>query len=149
MATTESSLKTRFLTAARRVAVAMGLKLHHQCIEDSLSSGIPDINLCFDGVETWVEAKVLEAWPKRPTTGVRVAHFTAEQALWLELRAEAGGRAWLMLQVESETLFLSPSVARMLFRRELTQEALRQSADLICGRSFSQSDVERVLYYSI
>lgn len=74
-----------------------GDKIHYQRFEDSMTGGIPDLNICFGGVETWVELKAVE-WPKRPTTPVRLGLRT-DQSLWLNGRQRNGGRALVLAKV--------------------------------------------------
>lgn len=76
--------------------------LHYERIENQVGIGTPDLNLCYQGAEAWVELKRLDAFPKRAATPVRINHFTVEQKLWLRRRGEAGGRAWLFVQVGQE-----------------------------------------------
>lgn len=58
---------------------------HFQRIEDSSQPGIPDINLCWGGIDYWIECKAIDDWPKRPATPVRTG-LTLEQAAWLDTR---------------------------------------------------------------
>lgn len=73
---------------------------HWQRFEDSLQSGIPDINVCYYGEEYWLEAKLMEVekLPKKSTTPIRIG-LSAEQACWLEERAAAGGRTAVLLKL--------------------------------------------------
>jgi len=77
--------------------------LQWQRIEDGCSLGIPDINFCYEGMDTWIEAKCLQEWPKREKTGVRVT-LRPEQVLWLEDRVNAGGRAFVCVQVARDVM---------------------------------------------
>ena len=77
--------------------------LHWQRVEDLCSVGIPDINFCYSGAEYWIEAKWLEAYPKRPSTPVRLG-LTPEQALWLTERRRAGGRTCVVAKVGRQWL---------------------------------------------
>lgn len=83
---------------------------HAVRIENQVEVGTPDVNLCFNGFDGWVELKVQEA-PKRATTTFRCEHFTMEQRLWLVDRCRAGGRAYLLLQSGSHYLWLRGDVA--------------------------------------
>lgn len=74
--------------------------LHMERIENgSVNKGTPDVELCLRGRCAWVELKYLEGAPKKPSTPVRIPHFTAEQKLWLRKRGICGGLAWLFVQV--------------------------------------------------
>jgi len=56
-------------------------------VETSTMGGMPDVNVCLDGIETWVELKVY--------IGGRVL-IRPEQNAWMHRRAAAGGRVWLV-----------------------------------------------------
>lgn len=51
-------------------------------------------------LQGWVELKVLDAWPKRATTAVRLAHWTTGQRYWALRHRAMGGCTWLLVQVE-------------------------------------------------
>lgn len=62
--------------------------VHVQRIETgSTGRGIPDVNLCWDGVETWLELKIVK--------GKRV-DLSPEQVAWHYRRARAEGRSWIV-----------------------------------------------------
>jgi hypothetical protein len=72
--------------------------------EDMLGAGIPDVSYGIDGVQGWIELKVVEAWPKRPKTVVPFPGFTPWQKRWLKNRGRYGGGAWLFARVEKTYL---------------------------------------------
>lgn len=72
--------------------------LHVQRIEDAISSGVPDTNLCYKGVETWLEGKIIRRLPKRETTPAYIT-LSKEQAGWLTARRLAGGRCYVWVRV--------------------------------------------------
>lgn len=73
--------------------------------EDVSGCGIPDVSFGIQypapigPVNGWLELKYLPAWPKRPTTKVRIRHWTHEQRLFLSRRWCAGRRTWVLLVV--------------------------------------------------
>ena len=71
-------------------------------IEDSCSPGTPDVYIRSIHGSAWAELKHLNAFPKRPTTPVRIPHFTDQQRLWLREEGLLGGNAWLFIQVGRE-----------------------------------------------
>lgn len=93
-------------TTLRGHLVGMGGRVHIQRFEDKLTGGIPDTNVCWDpvwgtphpGIEFWLEGKYVKALPKRQTTRVKV-DLRADQALWLETRQRAGGKAFVWIRV--------------------------------------------------
>lgn len=76
-------------------------------VENPILAGTPDVE-CTLG---WIELKVLENWPKKEETFVRVPHFTAQQRVWLKRRWKANQRAWLLLKIGQSWLLLSGRVA--------------------------------------
>ena len=65
--------------------------------------GTPDINACYHGNELWIECKCLPAFPKRPTTTIKIGHYSIEQYLWLRERVRAGGNCLLILKTVEPT----------------------------------------------
>lgn len=81
--------------------------LHIQRVENGLSNpGTPDVELCLRGRTAWVELKLIKSFPARPSTPVKIKHFTEEQKTWLRLRGMSGGKAWLFVQVQGVGYFL-------------------------------------------
>jgi hypothetical protein len=91
----ESTLRREL---CKRVRGAGG---HAQPIEDALSSGVPDVNTCINGVESWVELK----------TGHKLS---TEQRKWLAARARAYGRVFV-LQQSGKRLLLLDGVSAALY----------------------------------
>jgi hypothetical protein len=54
-----------------------------------ISSGVPDVNGCYRGVEWWMECKATAAF------GVR---FQPHQPAWIHRRYRAGGRVWVAVR---------------------------------------------------
>lgn len=81
---------------------------HVQSHEDKYSTGIPDMDYCFNGCAGWVELKIIQAWPAKPTGNLHTAlkHMTNEQINWLKKRRNAGGRAFVLLKVMSTKEYL-------------------------------------------
>jgi hypothetical protein len=79
----------------RATVVAMLRPLHALVVENPLVPGTPDVNTSVG----WIELKHLNDWPRQERTIVRPEHFTQEQRDWLERRAAAAGRAWVLLRV--------------------------------------------------
>ena len=92
-------------------------------IENSVAKGTPDVNYLFG----WIELKWLRAWPLRPTTPVRIDHFTKEQRLWLRRREFRGGNAFLLLQCRKEWLLLSGTVAAEVVGHSTKEELIAHS----------------------
>lgn len=58
-----------------------------QRIENTAGSGTPDINVCYQGLEFWIETKLV-------TNGGRV-HIRPYQYSWIRRRTDAGGRIFI------------------------------------------------------
>lgn len=99
--TRESSLWTTF-------KAALPLDCHAVRVENSVELGTPDVNLCWpenesvvrNGWDGWIELKVQEP-PKRVKTLFRCGHFTMEQRQCLVDRCRAGGKAYMLMQVDA------------------------------------------------
>lgn len=67
-------------------------RVHWQRIENSVGTGVPDINFCLDSMEHWVECK----WTPS-VSGARFSHpLNTAQCAWLLKRVHAQGSAWIL-----------------------------------------------------
>lgn len=82
---------------------AMKGKCHWQSIEDRFSTGIPDLNLCIEGADVWIELKQIGRFPERFDTTLKtsLAHLTNDQMNWLYKRCKHGGKAFILLRVQT------------------------------------------------
>ena len=89
--------------------------LHLNRIENSVSQGMPDVEGCLRRVQFWIELKC----EKRPANwGTKVRpKFRPAQPPWLRRRIEAGGRAFVLLQVGA-----GRDARRYLVRGDLADE---------------------------
>lgn len=63
---------------------------HFQPIETwSTGQGVPDVNVCLAGTETWIEFK---------TTATNAVRISTEQVGWIERRLRAGGRCLMIVR---------------------------------------------------
>jgi hypothetical protein len=84
---------------------------HLQRIENRVGRDVPDLYVACFGWQGWVELKVLPAWPKKASTPVRLAHWTAGQRAWARRHELYCGRVALLVEIaESETLVLFSAV---------------------------------------
>lgn len=101
MSTRESSLWT-WLSGAKRIARD---KLDMHRIENSLESGMPDVEGCYNGASFWLELKSIDI-PKKDTT-----HFnhtlTPEQISWIHTRTKAGGAVGVLIRAKPYRLLLA------------------------------------------
>lgn len=87
-------------------------------IENMLASGIPDVNISTG----WVELKWAREWPVRATSALRLDHYTDIQRSRLMERWNAGGGAWLLVQVKTCWLCFEAPAAQKV--GQLTKEEL-------------------------
>lgn len=76
---TEKALNQKIMTNLKR------LLCNCTRIENSVTHGIPDINICHNGVEFWIESKIVRE--------KRVA-FRNSQVAWITIRTGFGGRVF-------------------------------------------------------
>lgn len=111
-------------TAMRRRVIKLLRPLDAISVENGMvGAGTPDVNY----IGGWVELKELKEWPKRPTTKVKIRHFTQQQKVWLRRRAAKGGEAYFLLKVQQEWLLFDGITAFDIgkyTREELTNKAM-------------------------
>ncbi len=65
---------------------------HFVPVENTSGPGTPDLNACLNGVEVWIELKIIIGVHKKKFQKA----FTYAQHNWLLSRSRAGGRTFLM-----------------------------------------------------
>ena len=109
--------ESRFWAKLRK-KLPKGSKAHIMRVENPAHPGTPDVNMCINGVEVWPELKRVKALPKLPETPVFTGVMRAEQRLWHMMRAEAGGRSYLVGYVElEEIIYVIPGKHVMEFEK--------------------------------
>lgn len=111
---------------ANRVMKALK-PLHAIRVENPCHPGTPDV----DTARGWIELKQVDSWPKRASTPLRLPHFTPQQKIWLDKRTRAGGRCWVLVQVEREYFLLSGATASTILG-EATREQLFEASLFWC-----------------
>lgn len=105
---------------------------HFQRVETGGTGlGIPDVNLCYDGSEIWVELKII--------SGKRVP-LRPEQIAWHYKRFAAGGRTFILARDKfdgprkgkGDTLYLWPGQLVL----ELNQKGIETGGGLILPKPF-------------
>ena len=115
-------------------------------VENSISSGWPDLYYLVRGHSGWIELKYLPRWPKLATTLVRIPSLTREQTHWLGKEAQNGGRAYLLLQVERDYhLFDGALVGRLFLDFPRRRPELLSAAALIMKGSFSAVNFLKII----
>jgi len=101
---------------------------HNIRLENPACPGTPDINVCINGVEFWVETKRVKALPKNLRTPVFTGVMRVEQKLWLRMRSKVGGRCFIAGKVEEEDLiFIIPGSMSYEFE-SMTLAQLREES---------------------
>ena len=89
-------------------------------VENRVKKDTPDLYIAAQscgGASTerlhgWIELKVLEAFPARATTGVKIPHWTTGQRYWAQRHAAQGGCTWLVVRVQDRVfVFNAAAVA--------------------------------------
>ncbi len=94
-------------SAMRQRVVKLLRPLDAISVENPSRPGTPDVNF----IEGWLELKVLEKWPVRAKTKVRVPCFTQQQRVWLKRRWLAGGGSWLLICIGKDWVLLNGDAA--------------------------------------
>jgi hypothetical protein len=83
-----------------------------QRLEDMYAVGLPDCCYHMENLpgSGFIEFKQRPEWPKRPTTPVKVTHFTPQQRGWMLFNGPFVQRVFLLLRV-STTYMLFPWTA--------------------------------------
>lgn len=104
-----------------------GNRLQYTRVENSASSGMPDVEACHLGAQVWLELKVADR-PSSPETRVDFKHLRPKQVEFLHNRWLVGGRAWMLLRVDGlfKSVYLLPGrdarrVLRGMTERELSR----------------------------
>lgn len=82
--------------------------------EDAVNLGVPDMSYGLRGVNGWIELKQLAGPPKRPTTALRIRHYTSQQRDWLLRRGRVSGNAHLLVEVGREALLFGHYGAQLV-----------------------------------
>ena len=76
-------------------------------IENCMIPGMPDTNICIDGVESWIELKSPKE-PKRSTTNLFGSNhpLSQDQMNWLLRQRNARGRAHVLIVTDARWLLI-------------------------------------------
>lgn len=111
--------------------------------EDSTGLGIPDVSFGMNGVQGWIELKVIEKWPVRPTTTVRIPHYKDYQRQWCQRRGKFGGRTFLLIRVERTFILYHWSKVEIVGL--VNQVQLRSNALKVWENRVDFAEMERLL----
>jgi len=81
-------------------------------IENLLVEGMPDINICIEGTESWIELKSPKE-PKRYNTRLfGSAHrLSREQMNWFHRQKAAGGKCWIFICTNKRLMLVDGAFA--------------------------------------
>ncbi len=109
-------------------------------IENRIGAGTPDVVYCIKGRTGWLELKHVPRWPPRDKLTLR--YLTSFQILWMRQWRQHEGRAWVLLQVERDYLFLSPDPIE-----QCTKEQLLERAELVGKGRFPTAEALKLLRF--
>jgi hypothetical protein len=119
----------------RHTFIKLAAPLDPKPIENIVGIGTPDVWI----VPGAVELKWAREWPARERTALKLDHYTNAQREWLIQRWNAGGGAWLLLQVRTWWLcFDAPAAQKVGF---LTKAELVEASS---HRSFVKPTTEQL-----
>lgn len=95
-------------------------------------------------VSGWLELKYVPKLPAKGTT-VRIDHLTKDQVLFGEAWRNAGGRAWMLLQIENHYLLLTVSSMRAIYEGGLDGPSLLRTAYVHRHRSLPVAEIVKCL----
>ena len=126
MAKAESGLRGRVV----KILTKMGLDA--MAVENPAKPGTPDINY----IGGWIECKKTSKWPKREETIVKLDHeLMSSQKLWIRRRSKAGGKVFVLVQVDHYFLIFDGLWAVNNLGRKTRQEL--EDGSLFCVSGWS------------
>jgi hypothetical protein len=110
---------------SRLLKILKEANLYPMRVENSARAGTPDI---FAGRDIWIESKYVKKWPHHKESALKIDHFTSQQRCWHVERKVAGGKSFVILQVQNEIMVFNGAKAAVFLgkvnRIELIQNAL-------------------------
>lgn len=94
--------------------------LHMHRIENTASSGMPDVEGIFNGVQFWLELKIAHR-PVNEHTPIDLKHIRPKQVEFLHNRWLAKGKAWILLRVGHDVYLIPGKFAMQLRSSKLAE----------------------------
>ena len=96
-----------------RNAVPLGARLDR--VENIVCAGMPDVNLCLDGVELWLEFKA-PTEPRRASTPLFGSNhkILTTQINWFSRHIRAGGRGGFIISTDKRWIYTDGTHAAVL-----------------------------------
>lgn len=91
-------------------------------IENVVVVGMPDVNFCSGGVESWIELKSPKE-PARSTTPLFGSNhkLSQDQINWLLRQRQAGGRCFVLVATDKRWMLLNGALADAINRMTVTE----------------------------
>lgn len=128
-------------SAMRQIVVKALSGLDAISVENPARPGTPDINY----IEGWLELKVLEKWPSRASTKIRVPCFTAQQRVWLSRRWLRGGAAYFLILVDKDWLLFDGDVAGRFVGRDFDKNEMIENSRMYGEGALQKAELYRIL----
>ena len=78
-----------------------------QRVENLVGPGTPDVYVTMNtGNMVWIENKHAHKWPKRPSTPLKLDHFTPQQRSWIRRHGAKCANVFVLLQVDTDYFLL-------------------------------------------
>ena len=115
-------------------------------VENRVKKDTPDLYLSIKAqpvtddrpLSGWIELKVLDAFPAKPKTTVKLPHWTTGQRYWAIRHRACGGNTWLVVQVGDEVFVFAP---HELAANDWTQSEWRSFGVRLDRRGCTTEDV--------
>lgn len=106
--TNEAKLWSRVRHGLILAAGRADICIDYARIENGAQTGMPDVNLCVDGTEWWIELKYVQSEPKRTSTPLLGSShkITPAQRAWAVRRRTAGGKCAVLIGTQNRCLLL-------------------------------------------
>lgn len=110
-------------------------------VENPVRPGTPDLNY----IEGWVELKVLESWPVRAATKIKVPCFTGQQRVWLKRRWDRGGASYFLILIDKDWLLYDGNMAGSHVGKDWDKNEMILNARMYCEGQLDKAKLYRIL----
>lgn len=110
-------------------------------------SGLSDCTYSGRNIRGWYEAKLLKSFPKRPTTPVRIPHFTNEQRAFIYIEGRQAGYSFLVVQVAKDVFIFDHHKQKkvgFMTKEDMIKNAHRYYKGKVDWKDFTDALCERV-----
>lgn len=125
----------------RQIVIKALSGLDAMSVENSVRPGTPDVNY----IGGWVELKVLEHWPVRPSTKLKVPCFTPQQRVWLSRRWLRGGAAYFLILINKDWLLFDGDIAGRFVGRDFDKNEMIEHSRMYCEGALQKANLYRIL----